>query len=403
MLLKLLRSPSIRASWYYAASGGCFAIATLALARIFPPAEFGVVALAIAVTNVGVVVSSAGLAGVRLRHAIRTNRTLLDRALAVVLAAGILLGLFGFLAYELAPLVALAVVAAVAAGGMTLLGLVPFQKAHRFDVSVPFGQTGNVMLLVSAGILALLPASRVAWLPTAIVALAYGIVAIWVWRNPASRATEGVTIGRQHRHDAIQFTLFAAADEVMWQLERLLIPILLGIGELAVFAVIAAIAIAPYHVLASAATATLTPRLQAASPGAGRRSVMIRELRLMVGLAFLGGALMLACVPPLLAWFLGPKISVTMPVLLAAIAGGTARVLAAIARAPAAAFGTSDELGRISAGAWLALALGILAAWSLVELGLTGLILGVAVGWLVRGAVAVKFTWHHVSTGGSQV
>jgi O-antigen/teichoic acid export membrane protein len=402
VLLKLLRAPSIRVSWYYAASGACFAIATLAMARIFPPTEFGVVALAIAITNVGVVVASAGLAGVRLRHAIRTDGTLLKRALEVVLSVGALLGLCGLLVYELAPSVALAIVAAVAAGGMTFLGLVPFQKAHRFEVSVPFGQTGNLMLLVSAAFLFLLPAARVAWLPTAIVALAYGIVTAWLWRHPTARAAEGVAVGRQHRHDATQFTLFAAADEVMWQLERLLIPILLGIGDLAVFAVIGAIAIAPYHVLASAATATLTPRLQAATPGAGRRSLMIRELRVMVGLAFLGGVLILICVPPLVAWYLGPKIAVTIPVLLAAIAGGTARVLAAIARAPAAAFGTGSELTRISAGAWLALALGMLAAWWLANFALTGLVLGVAFGWLVRGAVAVKVAWHHVSIGGSQ-
>jgi hypothetical protein len=44
----------------------------------------------------------------------------------------------------------------------------------------------------------------------------------------------------------------------------------------------------------------------------------------------------------------------------------------------------------------------MLAAWWLANFALTGLVLGVAFGWLVRGAVAVKVAWHHVSIGGSQ-
>jgi hypothetical protein len=96
-------------------------------------------------------------------------------------------------------------------------------------------------------------------------------------------------------------------------------------------------------------------------------------------------------------WYLGPKIVVTRALLLAAIVGGMARILAAIARAPAVAFGTGPELRRISAGAWLAVATGIAAAWALSGFGLIGLVAGVSVGWLVRGAISIGVTWHHVA------
>ena len=393
----LLRAPSIKASWYYAVSGACFAIGTLLMARILEPTVFGVVALAIAITNVGVAMGSAGMSGVRLRHDLHTDELLLRNAIGVMGATGVALGVFGIGAYALEFPVAFAIVAAVSAGGMALLGLVPFQKAHRFEISVPLAQVGNLALLLSAGILWALPATRLAWLPTACVALAFGTVALWAWRNQWQQGKSVESFGRHHRHDAFQFTAFSAAEELMWQLERLLIPILLSIEDLAAFAVVGAIAIAPYHVLASGAGATLIPRLQAESVKRKRRALLVHETQIMLGLAALGGVVILLVVPGLVEWYLGPKIVVTQPLLLAAVAGGTARILASIARAPAVAFGTSRELRRVSAGAWLAVVVGILAAWALAGFGLIGLIAGVTLGWLARGAAAMAVVWHHVA------
>ena len=394
----MLRAPSVKASWYYAASGACFAVATLFMARVLAPADFGVVALAIALTNVGVAVGSAGMAGVRLRHDIRTDTVLLKHAIGVMCAVGAALALFGRGTYSLEFPVVLVLFAAVSAGGMALLGLVPYQKAHRFGISVPLGQAGNLALLLSAGLLLALPAARVNWLPTACVAAAFGAVALWSWADQIRNAGAGDSFGKRYRHDTVHFTIFTAADEMMWQLERLLIPIMLAIEDLAVFAVVGAVAIAPYHVLASGAGATLIPRLQAESKGKSRRAVMVHETEIMLGLAALGGALIVWLLPPLVGWYLGGKIEVTRTLLLAAIAGGVARILASIARAPAVAFGTSKELRIISGGSWVAVGIGIAAAWAMSGSGLIGLILGVAVGWLARGAVALAVTWHHVGT-----
>jgi O-antigen/teichoic acid export membrane protein len=395
-IARLLKTPSIRTVWYYAVSGTFFAVATLFMARVFTPTDFGVVALAIALTNVGIVVSSAGLGGVILRHPVRLDAGLRRRAFSIVAIAGLALAAFGWWIYSIEKAVVLAVVAAVIAGGMALLGLVPIQKAHRFHVSVPLTQTGNLALILCAATLLLVPQARVVWLPTTFVAIAFGCVAVWAWNADLQQAAGGEGFER-HGHDAVHFTLLAGADELMWQLERVMIPLLLSIEDLAVFAVIGAIAIAPYHMLAAAANATLIPRLRSESTKHGRRSLMVHEAGLMVGLAILGGAVIVLCMPPLMEWYLGPKIPITQTLLLSAIAGGTCRIFAAIARAPAAAFGTSEEIRRISAAAWFAVAVGIATAWALSGFGLAGLITGVALGWLVRGGIAIGVTWHHLA------
>jgi hypothetical protein len=187
----------------------------------------------------------------------------------------------------------------------------------------------------------------------------------------------------------------------MWQLERLLIPILLSLGDLAVFALVGAIALAPYHVLAAGAGATLIPRLQAVSSHRQRMKLMSHETLIMLGLSVLGGLLILVLTPPLVEWYLGGKIVVSRALLLAAIAGGVARILAAVARTPAVAFCSSEELRRISLGSWLAVGLGVLAAWALAGFGLVGLIAGVTIGWLVRGGIAIAVAWRHIAPGGS--
>ena len=371
------------------------------MARLMAPSAFAVVALAIAISNVGILAAPAALSGVRLRHDVRTDGVLLAYAAGLIGAVSVILGVFGAWVYALKAPVVLAVVAAVGAGGMAVLGLVPFQKAHRFSISVPFGQVGNVALLSSAALMLFWPAARVTWLPTTCVALAFGAVALWSWRDQWPQPGPGPSFGRKHWHDGLQFAAMSAAEQVMWQLERLLIPILLSLGDLAVFALVGAVAVAPYHILAAGAGATLIPRLQASPSHRQRMKLISQEALLMLGLSVLGGLLILLLMPPLVEWYLGSKIVVTRALLFAAIVGGMARILAAVARTPAMAFCTSEELRRISLGSWLAVGLGIVAAWLLAGFGLVGLIAGVTVGWLARGGIAIAVAWRHIAPGGS--
>ena len=125
---KVLAAPSIKASWYYAASGACFAVATLFMARVMTPIDFGVVALAIAISNVGISAAPAGMSGVRLRHDIRTDSALLTYALVIIGTVGVGLGLFGWRTYALEPVVVIAIVAAIFGGGMAVLGLIPLSE-----------------------------------------------------------------------------------------------------------------------------------------------------------------------------------------------------------------------------------------------------------------------------------
>ena len=396
-LQKIFQSPSIRATFYFAASGACFVVATLILAKALPPAVFGIAALVIAVSNVGIAGAPSGLTGILLRHDIRIDRSLLRRSTQINLAAGFALGTFTVLTYGLGAAEFATIVIAVGVGGLALLGLVPFQKARRFGISVPLSLVANPALLLAAGLLLFFPAIRFPWLPTLIVAGTFGIVAAWAWSTSLSQATGGTTINRGYLGDWFHFSSFAVGAEVLWQLERLLIPVLLSIEDMATYAVVAALAVAPFHVLSSAAGATLIPRLQAEPDKAARRSVLARETWLLVGLSVLGGALLLLIGPTLIDWYLGPKVAVSTGLLAIAVLSGVARLLAALARTPAAAFCNSKELERVSIGAWLAVAVAVMAAWALAGYGLHGLIVGVTLGWLARGVVAIAVAWRYLN------
>jgi hypothetical protein len=189
------------------------------------------------------------------------------------------------------------------------------------------------------------------------------------------------------------------AAEVLIQLERLLIPFAFDVGELARFAVAAAVAIAPFSTLEKAANATLIPRLQQALGRDARRRLARVETALLTATALLGGGLIVWLGPFVIDIFAGPDVQIGRGLLLAVSISGASRMIAAVSRSAAAAFCTTAELRRFSRAAWLATALAAAIGIALARFGLVGLVCGVATGWIMRGVFALHLAWPHLTEG----
>lgn len=398
MIAQLMRNAATRAAIYYAASGAMFVVGTLILARALDAESFGRLAIAIALMNLGMFGGTAGLSGIWLRHELRADRHMLTAAVMSILTAAGLLTAVGMIVYGLDLLLGALVFAAISCGGLALLGLVPLQKARRFDLAVPLSQSANLVIFLAAVLILGVPALRLSWLPLAGVAVVSAVVAWFAWQHSArGSATIAASFRSGMWPDVLRFMSVAVAAELLIQLERLVIPLRLDIEVLRSFVVLAAVAIAPFSTLEKAVNATLIPRLQKADGPIARRRVLRDELVVLCGLSFTGAALLVWLGPYVIAWFLNPAPEISRAAILAAVGSGTARTLAAVPRAVAGAFCSREELQALNRRAWIATACAAVAGASLAGFGLVGVVLGVASGWALRGAAAYAIARGHLS------
>jgi hypothetical protein len=87
---------------------------------------------------------------------------------------------------------------------------------------------------------------------------------------------------------------------------------------------------------------------------------------------------------------------------LAAVVSGVAKVFNAFIRATASALATTRELSAVNLLGWVSLAVGLLAAIVGARWGLSGLIYGVALGWLMRSVSALYVVARHLRLPGAE-
>lgn len=400
LVLRLARMPVIASAVVYGAGGGAFILATLLMARALPAVEFGAATLIIALGNIGMHASPAGLNGIVLRHDLRMDHRLLGYGLAVIASAAVLFAAVAAFFYDLGALAATMVGAAVLMGGLALLAQSGFKRAQQFARGAAMSQAGNATLLFAA-LLMLGGVGRAAWFPTAAMAAVFAVIAVLSWAWLRRHGPPGRPAHAGQWRDALHFAGMTVAAEVLIQMERLLIPAVLSLGDLALFAVVAAVAIAPFRMLELGIEMTFTARLRATRGHAERMALLRREARLAFLLCAAGGTLALFLGGPLCELVLqGEGLQSTTELseglLLAAALSGSSRVLCALTRAVASAFCTSGELRLANLGAWLALVVGAGAGFLLARYGLVGLVYGVACGWLVRSASALLAARAHL-------
>lgn len=394
--MRYVPSPTLRSMVVYGASGLAFAGANLLLARLLSMEQYGLLTLVVALITVGYHLAPVGLDAVVARGRLATSSSLLQRVAVATTLVGTAFTSVAFVAYDLSPVTAAIVFIAMLAGALMLVAAARFQRDQRFAVALALVLSPNLLLLAGA-LLVLALESHTAIVPLVILALGLVIAAATGWalvlRRHERSTTQPLAIPWK---EAIALAGVAVAEVLLIQLERLVIPYVLPIADLALFGVLGAIAGSLFRLLQMGVGFTLLPRLRNATTVFERRRLIAREFRLAVVISVTGAIAILALTPLIERWLLAGKYHLPLALVVAALFSGIAKIAHAFAKATATALATPRELALMNGAGWMSVALGACAAVLGSRWGLTGVVYGVGLGWLAWALLAFTLVAHHL-------
>ena len=391
-------SPTNQAAAIYAFTGLGFSGANLILAKLLPPRDYAELALVVSILGVAAPLAPLGADGIINRRLLGPSRRLLGRACATAAVVAALAALASRTLYGLDLVLLGALVPGLFAGGVVMVAAAGFQRFQRFTPALLIDQSAN-LFLIGASLLMILPALRVVWFPVALIAIGYTATAALGW----------TALFRQHADpgapeppfpwgEALYYAGVSGAGLLLLQAERLLIPRVLSMEDLASFGVLAAVVIAPYRTLQMGATFSVLPRLRALASPAERRRLLWHEV-LGLGLAVaVGSAVLILLAPWVFELIFGDKFRFPSELILAAVLAGIARVLGGLAEGAATALCTTRELGVLNVLTWLSTAVAFVAGSVGARWGLIGLVYGIAIGWITLAAVYAHRVLPHLRT-----
>lgn len=377
----------------FALGGAGFAGANLVLARILTPVEYAVFALTLAIINFSSPVAPLGHDGVILRRNVPLCSRLMRRTFLAATGMATIAVVVGGLLYQLPAVLLLMMFLAVLAGALKTIVTAVLQSRQRFTLSLPVAQSPNIALLGVAALMAVLM-FRQAWIA---IALFTGLsVVIAATAILMLRPDEGDRAGTHFGwREPLAYVGAHAGLLLLVQLDRLIIPHVLPLEELARYAVVAAVVGSAFRVLQMGVGHTLIPRLRAATDPGARWRLMRQEGALIGGILLVGSATLWYLTPPLVQMVVGDRYDLPPFLIAAAIITGIAKVLSSFTRAPAVALGTESELLRLNLLGWASVLIGIACGIAGGKWGLAGVILGVSLGWwigaIASGAISLRY------------
>jgi hypothetical protein len=179
-----------------------------------------------------------------------------------------------------------------------------------------------------------------------------------------------------------------AAALILMQLERLLTPRLLTLEDLATFAVVTTLVGSPFRMLQMGAGYTLLPRLSGAATPEERRQLVRREAAAIMVIAAAGALVILFAAPWVAEWLLAGKYHIPTGLMVAALVSAAVKLTDGFATTMVWALASPRQLAMLNWVSWTCAAVGLAGAWVGSRWGLIGLMYGVTLGWVSRGAVA---------------
>lgn len=392
----LWRSATLRSVAVLGISGVGFAVANLVLARALPTEEYALLTLVVALVNVGYPLAAAGVDVVVNRRRLEAGPRLLRRLLHASIPVALVFTAIALAGYQTTLPVALMILLCTVAGGAILVAGGQFQSEQRFGISLALNQSPNLILLLAAG-----------WVLAAGSHRAEGALAVWTTGFLASAFVGWSLLFRGRRSkphrsvvfpwsEALSIAGLAAAGLLLIQLERLLLPHLLPLEDLATYGVLAAIAGSLFRVLQMGVGYSLLPRLRAAPGVIERRRLLFKEARLVVTVATLGSLVIWVATPRIEQWFLGGKYHLSAALVLAAVVTGFAKVLNGFSQSAVSALAEPRELHLVSVLGWVSVGVAMLGAVAGARWGLPGVIYGVGLGWVMRASVGLLLAARHL-------
>jgi len=393
---RLWRSPTLRSVAVLGLSGVGFAVANLMLARSLATADYALFTLVVALVHVGYPLAPAGVDGMVNRLRLEAGPRLLARIARTILPVGLLFAAIGLVGYQTSLPVALMILVCTTAGGLLQVAGGQFQSEQRFGMSLALHQSPNLTLLLSA-LWVLLVGTRGAEPPLLVWTAGFVATATAGWwvlfRERHAKPHRAVAFAWT---EAFSIAGLSAAGLLLIQLERLLIPHLLPLRDLATYGVLAAIVGSLFRVLQMGVGYSLLPRLRAAPGVPERRRLIAREGRLIVALVAAGSAAIWVATPYVERWFLDGKYHLSAALVLAALVSGVAKILNGFAQSTVSALADARELSLVMVMGWVAAAIAVAGAIVGARWGLPGVIYGVTLGWLVRASTALFASARHL-------
>ena len=388
-IIGLYRHQSLRAALVYGIGGVGFSLGTLLLARYLPPADFGVLALLIAMTQIGMGLGPAGVDLLVNRHHPPIDAGLALRVLTTSFVTSAMITAVAGTVYGIAPALLPTAFLLFTAAGVSRVGSAHFQSARRFGTSLFLFQIHNFILLLAVPIALAFDAMEVAFV-LSIIAAGHVTTAILGWLmarrqlRPAGSRLSRSTLWRE----GLSGVGIGIAMMFMAQTERYVIPLFLSYEDMALFSVLAAVVIAPFRMMQGAVAFTLLPRLRAAADAAAVKKIVRQEALLLGGVGVAASATVLLLGRWVVYVFAGDKYQITVELMSAAIVIGWVRLAQSVSVATVNARGSSHALRLLNRFSWLSLAIALLGAWSLSRYGLVGIIIGVGLGWFTQTTAA---------------
>lgn len=394
MLRNLYRSPALRVAAAFGIGGGSFSLGSLILARQLSAQQYGLVSLVVGIAAFSTLIAPFGIDFVISRNGLMLGSFLRRMTLLTLLFTGLLSVVVGALLYALGNPLLVCLFAATAAGGISQVTAAHFQSQRQFAVSVPVTQGSNWALLIAA-VATLIARADDAAFPAAVLAattLTFAAAGWWlVTRRTAS--AEPIAHPPHLWGEAVSLMTTNAASALFLQIERLVIPGTVGINELALYGVLAALVGSPFRMIQGAAAFTLVPRLRQAANAEARRHLLAREAGLMLAVMLLGSVVIWFLAPPIARLMLRGRYEITAALMVATIVSGVLKVVSAFAVAAASTLAPSGSLRLLGLSSWACVGIGIGAAFALAGFGLVGVLYGVSLGWVVRCLIAGWLSW----------
>jgi O-antigen/teichoic acid export membrane protein len=393
---RLWRSATLRSVAVLGLSGLGFAVANLLLARALPTEEYAVLTLVVALVNVGYPLAAAGVDGIVNRRRLEAGPRLFRRLLHALVPVGLVFTAVGIAGYQTSLPISLMILLGTMAGGALQVAGAQFQSEQRFGISLALYQSPNLVLLIAAAWV-LAAGSHRAEMPLAVWTAGFLVAAACGWwllfHERHAKAASSVEFAWG---EALAIAGLAVAGLVLIQVERLLLPHLLPLEDLATYGVLAAIAGSLFRVLQMGVGFSLMPRLRAAPGVLERRRLLFKEARLVVTLAVLGSVVIWVATPHIEEWFLGGKYHLSAALVLAAVVTGLVKILNGFAQSAVTALADPGELSLVSLLGWVAIAVAALGAVAGARWGLPGVIYGVGLGWVMRALVGLFLAARHL-------
>lgn len=396
VIQNLWGSATIWTAFVYGVSGLFFMGANILLAHELSKSDFATFSLVLALLSLSIMIAPGGADGIVNRRDIIPDFRLLKRLILTSSIVGFGIAIVGKAIYQLEDWFLMLLFFGALAGGTTILAAAYYQAKQSFAISLSFGQSPNIFLLLTALIVSLfkIQNSRYVFF---ILTVGYTVIAIFsLLKLFGDRLFSQGTNTGYYWGEGLSILGLSSSGLLLVQMERLLIPKVLSLEDLATFSVLISIVGAPYRLLQMSVGYTLLPKLRNETSLSSRRRLIVREATMVAFIVMAASIVVWYVTPIVVDYFLPEKYIIPPTLIFSAIIAGITKVLNGFTKAITIALIDNRQLSYISLLSWITVGIAFIGAIVGARWGIAGVIYGVSAGWASRALASGYFIAPHL-------